>query len=79
MGGPAIGQSKARAARRDRVAESSAGSFFLSGPYIDLSIGRTIARSEIAEYIEDLYNPKRRHTHLGGVGPEVFETAGSRD
>ena len=39
---------------------------------------RAIARSAIAEYIDAFYNPKRRHTHLGGVSPEVFESAGSR-
>jgi putative transposase len=39
---------------------------------------RAIARSEIAEYIDAFYNPRRRHTHLGGVSPEVFESAGSR-
>jgi putative transposase len=39
---------------------------------------RAIARGEIAEYIEAFYNPKRRHTHLGRVSPEVFENAGLR-
>jgi|SRR5580658_442139 putative transposase len=39
---------------------------------------RAIARGEIAEYIEAFYNPRRRHTHLGGVSPEVFESSGSR-
>jgi transposase InsO family protein len=33
---------------------------------------RAIARGEIAEYIEAFYNPRRRHTHLGGVSPEVL-------
>jgi len=36
---------------------------------------RAIARGEIAEYIEAFYNPRRRHTHLGGASPEVFESA----
>jgi putative transposase len=39
---------------------------------------RSIARVAIAEYIEVFYNPTRRHSHLGGVSPEVFEAAGSR-
>jgi putative transposase len=39
---------------------------------------RSIARGAIAEYIEVFYNPTRRHSHLGGVSPEVFEAAGSR-
>jgi putative transposase len=39
---------------------------------------RSIARSEIAEYIDTFYNPTRRHSHLGGVSPAAFEAAGSR-
>jgi putative transposase len=39
---------------------------------------RSIARGEIAEYIEAFYNPTRRHNHLGGVSPAAFEAAGSR-
>jgi putative transposase len=39
---------------------------------------RAIARGAIAEYIEAFYNPRRRHTHLGGVSPEVFESTESR-
>jgi putative transposase len=39
---------------------------------------RSIARVAIAEYIEVFYNPTRRHSHLGGVSPEVFEAASSR-
>ena len=27
-----------------------------------------------AANIESLYNPERRHQHIGGVSPEVFET-----
>jgi putative transposase len=40
---------------------------------------RAIAREAITAYIEDFYNPKRRHSHIGGVSPEVFESAGSRN
>ena len=40
---------------------------------------RAIARDAIAAYIDNFYNPKRRHSHIGGVSPEVFETAGSRN
>jgi transposase InsO family protein len=39
---------------------------------------RSIARGEIAEYIDAFYNPTRRHSHLGGVSPAAFEAAGSR-
>ena len=34
---------------------------------------REIAHAEIYEYIEMFYNRTRRHSHLSGVSPEVFE------
>lgn len=34
---------------------------------------REEARQEIFEYIELYYNPRRRHSHNGGVAPSVFE------
>ena len=34
---------------------------------------REMARADIFDYIEVFYNRKRRHSHLGGVSPEVFE------
>jgi putative transposase len=36
---------------------------------------RDIARSDVFDYIEMFYNQTRRHSHLGGVSPEAFETA----
>lgn len=36
---------------------------------------RALAHTDIADYIEGFYNPKRRHSHLNGVSPEVFESA----
>jgi putative transposase len=39
---------------------------------------REIAHADISEYIESFYNRTRRHSHLGGVSPEDFETAGRR-
>ena len=30
---------------------------------------RDLARADVFDYIEMFYNPKRRHTHLGGVSP----------
>ncbi len=36
---------------------------------------RDIARSDRFDYIEAFYNRTRRHSHLGGVGPEAFERA----
>lgn len=34
---------------------------------------RDLARADVFNYIEMFYNPKRRHSHLGGVSPEAFE------
>jgi putative transposase len=36
---------------------------------------RTLASSDVADYIEAFYNRERRHSYLGGVSPEQFETA----
>lgn len=35
---------------------------------------RDVATLDLAEYIEDFYNPVRRHSYLGGVSPNEFET-----
>lgn len=43
-----------------------------------ISSDRDTATKDIADYIESFYNPTRRHGHLGGVGPEEFETANRR-
>jgi putative transposase len=29
----------------------------------------------VHKYVEVFYNRQRRHSHLGGVSPEVFEAA----
>jgi putative transposase len=34
---------------------------------------RAEARADLFDYIEMFYNPKRRHSYLGGVSPEEFE------
>ena len=39
---------------------------------------RELATKEISEYIEAFYNRIRRHRHLGGVSPEVFEASVKR-
>jgi putative transposase len=39
---------------------------------------RELAIAEIDEYIETFYNRTRRHSHLSGVSPEVFEAISSR-
>lgn len=38
---------------------------------------RDLARADIFYYIEEFYNRVRRHSHLGGASPEVFEQASS--
>jgi transposase InsO family protein len=39
---------------------------------------REIATAEVFDYIESFYNRTRRHSHLGGVSPEEFESAAKR-
>ncbi len=36
---------------------------------------RDLAKSDVFDYIEAFYNRTRRHSHLGGISPEVFERA----
>ena len=35
---------------------------------------RDLARADIFDYIEVLYNRTRRHSHLGAISPEAFES-----
>jgi len=37
------------------------------------------ARAELFNYIGLYFNPKRRHSYVGGVSPEAFEHASSYD
>ena len=39
---------------------------------------RATAVEDMAEYIEQFYNPVRRHSYLGGVSPEEFEAVNRR-
>jgi putative transposase len=39
---------------------------------------RDAALADIAEYIDQFYNPTRRHSHLAGVSPDQFEAAHRR-
>lgn len=57
------------------VAESFFGS--LKRERVNRRNYRTIAeaRADLFDYIEMFYNPRRRHSHLGDVSPEVFEGA----
>jgi len=36
---------------------------------------RALATKDVADYIDTFYNPIRRHSHLGGVSPEQYESA----
>jgi putative transposase len=36
---------------------------------------RDLATKDVADYIDSFYNRIRRHSHLGGVSPEQFESA----
>jgi putative transposase len=36
---------------------------------------RETAATDISDYIDVFYNKTRRHSHLGGVSPEMFEAA----
>ena len=36
---------------------------------------RDLARADIFDYIEVFYNRSRRHSYLGGISPEAFESA----
>ena len=36
---------------------------------------RSLAKADVFDYIELFYNRTRRHSYIGGVSPEAFETA----
>lgn len=56
------------------VAESFFGSLKKERIKKRIYRNRDVATADISDYIESFYNPERRHQHLGGVSPEVFET-----
>lgn len=60
------------------VAESFFGSLKKERIKKQIFKNRELATKEISEYIEAFYNRIRRHRHLGGVSPEVFEAAVKR-
>jgi len=59
----------------DAVAESFFGS--LKKENIRQRVYHSVAdaKAEVFVYIETFYNPRRRHSHLGDVSPEAFESA----
>jgi len=56
------------------VAESFFGSLKKERVKKRIYRNRDVATADVSDYIESFYNPERRHQHLGGVSPEVFET-----
>jgi putative transposase len=40
--------------------------------------GRNAAASDVSDHIEGFYNPRRRHSHLGGVSPDELEAVHRR-
>ena len=56
------------------VAESFFGSLKKERIKKRIYRNRDVATADVSDYIESFYNPERRHQHLGGVSPEVFET-----
>jgi putative transposase len=57
------------------VAESVFGSLKKERIKKQIYKNRELAIADVADYIETFYNRTRRHSHLGGLSPEQFETA----
>jgi len=57
------------------VAESFFGSLKKERIKKQIYKTRELARADVADYIDTFYNRSRRHSHLGGVSPELFEAA----
>jgi putative transposase len=60
------------------VAESFFGSLKKERIKKRIYKNREIATADVFDYIESFYNRARRHSHLGGVSPEEFESAAKR-
>ena len=57
------------------VAESFFGSLKKERIKKHIYKNRTLARADVADYIDAFYNRTRRHSHVGGMSPEEFEAA----
>ncbi len=57
------------------VAESFFGSLKKERVRKQTYRSRSLAKADVFDYIELFYNRTRRHSHIGGVSPEAFETA----
>lgn len=55
-----------------------AESFFSSIKKERIYKDRQEALADVAEYIDDFYNPVPWHSHLGGLSPDLFEAAHRR-
>jgi putative transposase len=60
------------------VAESFFGSLKKERIKKRIYKNREIATADVFDYIKSFYNRTRRHSHLGGVSPEEFESAAKR-
>ncbi len=57
------------------VAESFFGSWKKEPATKQIYKTRELARADLADYIDTSHERSRRHSHLGGVSPEQFDTA----
>ena len=57
------------------VAESFFGSLKKERIKKQIYKTRALAQTDVAAYIDTFYNQTRRHSYLGGLSPEQFETA----
>lgn len=57
------------------VAESFFGSLKKERIKKQIYKNRDLARNDVADYIVSFYNCTRRHSHLGGLSPEQFESS----
>jgi putative transposase len=69
---------------RDLVWDNVVAESFLSSLKVErvrrkINQARDKARADLFDYVEMFYNPRRRHSHIGGVSYEVFERASNHD
>lgn len=70
--------------RRGNCWDNAVAESFFSSLKVERVRGRIYptrdeARADLFDYIELFYNPKRRHSYVGGVSPEAFERASNHD
>lgn len=63
----------------DPVADDESGEDgAISAARCGIYVNRMSAIEDVRDYIDSFYNPVRRHRHLGGVSPDVFEANAKR-